>query len=306
MYGSNQQQYFGRPPVPQPANTPPVGRLNQRSYSTGDLRTSLRSGEQQTKVVNENITNVESHFPQLIQDLNLYAVRSAKLRDAGDILTKSVQDYAASETPVLKQGLGAFSECFAAVQDHRNALVTRLENKVVPLFSVYETKCKQAKLDVKQHSVAHSKELNEHKSFERVKSRSNKQFALAKAETKFQKAAEEANRSAQTLNDQITDFERNKVRDLKKVFGDFMLNEMMFFAKALELYTHGYQELMNINEEEDVEQLQEQMKFEPHQVSGPTQYNMYGGSAPALMQPHQPSSHSSTVVHSNPNLDRTF
>ena len=162
---------------------------------------------------------------------------SAKLRDAGDNFSKSLQQYAASEVPGLRQGLSAIAECFAAVQDHRNVLVNRLENKVVQAFTVYETRCKQAKFDVKQHNIAHTKELTEHKSFEKIKTKSTQQFQLAKAETKFKKAAEEANRSAQILNDQVTDFERQKIRDLKKVFGDFMLSEMLFYAKALEIYT---------------------------------------------------------------------
>lgn len=81
--------------------------------------------------MNETIELVENHFPQFVQDVNLYTVRSAKLRDAGDSFAKSFQEYAQSEAPALKQGLTGFSECFAAVQDHRNVLVNRLEDKVV-------------------------------------------------------------------------------------------------------------------------------------------------------------------------------
>lgn len=256
-----------------------------RSYSTGDLKTHIRSGEQQTKVVNQSIEKVESHFPQFVQDVNMYTVRSAKLRDAGDCFAKSLQEYAQSEAPALKQGLSGFAECFAAVQDHRNVLVNRLENKVVQAFSVYETRCKQAKIDVKQHNVAHTKELNEHKSYEKVKGRSTQQFQLAKAEAKFKKAAEESNRSAQILCDQVSDFERQKIVDLKNVFGEFMLSEMLFYSKALEIYTRAYQELMNVDEDESIDQLQASMKLVTHDFSGPdtSQLNMYT-SAPTLMQ----------------------
>lgn len=285
------QRHFAAPP--------------QRSFSTGDLKTSIRSGEQQNKVVTENIEKIENHFPHMVQDMNLYAVRSAKLRDSGDQFSKSLRQYATTESPALRQGLSAFAECFAAVQDHRNVLVTRLENKVVQGFTVYETRCKQARLDVKQHNSAHVKEVKEHKSFENVKAKTNQQFELAKAETKFKKAAEEANRSAKTLSDQMTDFERQKIRDLKKVFGEFMLSEMMFYAKALEIYTHAYKELSEIDEDENVEQLQQSMKFSPQQFS--SGYGLYGGSAPALSSPqHQQQSmmHASSI--SNPQLDRTY
>ena len=254
-------------------------------FILGDLKSSIKAGEQQTKVVSENIEKIENHFPHIVQGINLYTIRSAKLRDAGDLLSKSIQNYANSETPLLQQGLKAFSECFAAIQDHRNVLVRRLEEKVSPSFSVYETRCKQAKIDVKQHNIAHTKEMSEHKSFERVKGKSTQQFELAKAEAKFKKAAEEANRSAQILNDQVAEFERQKITDLKKVFGDFMLSEMLFYAKSLEIYTHAYKELMQVDEDETIEQLQESMRFQPQQLGSSRQYDRYGGSAPALVSP---------------------
>ena len=228
---------------------------------TGNLRESIRASQQQSKVVTGNIENVEFHYPQFIQDINLYTIRSAKLRDAGDSFAKSLQKYAQSETSALKHGLSCFAECFAAVQDHRNALVNRLENKVVVAFSVYETRCKQVMVDVEQPNVAYQKETSQYKSFEKVKSKSIQHHRLAKAEAKFKKASEEAIRSRQILCDQVSEFERGKVRDLKYVFGELLLSEMLFYSKALELYTRGYQELMKIDEEENIGQLQNSMNY---------------------------------------------
>ena len=74
----------------------------QRSLSTGDLKSTQRTGEQQTKIVNESIVKVETHYPQLVNDFNTYIVRTAKLRDAGDNLHKTFIRYAQEESPVLK------------------------------------------------------------------------------------------------------------------------------------------------------------------------------------------------------------
>ncbi len=133
--------------------------MKQRSLSTGDLKTSQRTGEQQTKIVNQSIHKVETHYPQLVNDLNYYIVRSAKLRDSGDNLHKSFIRYAQDESPALRGGLEGFGECFAAIQDLRNALVFRLEDKVLKKFAVYETRCKQARDDLRAHAAAHMKEL---------------------------------------------------------------------------------------------------------------------------------------------------
>lgn len=80
----------------------------QRSLSTGDLKSTQRTGEQQTKIVNQSIVRVETHYPQLVQDLNTYIVRTAKLRDSGDNLHKSFVRYAQDESPALK-GNGQYS-----------------------------------------------------------------------------------------------------------------------------------------------------------------------------------------------------
>lgn len=125
-----------------------------------ELTKSIRASKQQKKIVKENIDNVEQFYPQLIHDINLYTVRSAKLRDAGDKFSQSLHSYAASESPALKSGLDVVADCFKSVQDHRQALVTRLENKVIVPFSVYETRCEQVKVDAEQPILAQRREKN--------------------------------------------------------------------------------------------------------------------------------------------------
>ena len=166
----------------------------------------------------------------------------------------------------------------------RNTLVRRLDSKVLQKFAVYETRCKQARDDLRRHATAHMKELNEHKSLEKLKVKSpNQNFKLAQAETKFQKAADEANRSIQTLTDQISAFHLQKASDLKQIFGDFMLSEMMFYAKALEIYTTGYQELMKVNVDDEVENVRGSLRWNPHSFGQSDFITAYGGSAPNLL-----------------------
>lgn len=40
---------------------------------------------------------------------------------------------------------------------------------------------------------------------------------------------------------------------LQKVLGDFFHGQLLFHAKALEIFTHAYQSLMIIDEEQDLE-----------------------------------------------------
>lgn len=124
---------------------------------------------------------------------------------------------------------------------------------------MYETRCKQVKIDAAQPHIAQRKEKTKHRSFDRVRTKPTHHPRYIQAEAKYKRASDEANRSRQILRDQVSDFEREKTRDLKNVFGEFLLSEMLFFSKSLEMYTQAYQELMTIDEEEVVEQLDDSM-----------------------------------------------
>lgn len=102
-----------------------------------------------------------------------------------------------------------------------------------------------------------------------------------------------------------------------------MLSEMMFYTKALEIYTRAYQKLHEIDEDESIDQLHQSLQFSTPQIGDPTPVGgsggggtgyMYGGSAPSLMTSPQPAS-SSMYNHqqqkmrtssSNPQLEQTF
>ncbi|KTG03755.1 hypothetical protein cypCar_00033771 [Cyprinus carpio] len=63
----------------------------------------------------------------------------------------------------------------------------------------------------------------------------------------------EATRTTRQLEETIDDFEKQKIRDIKKIFGEFVTVEMAFHAKALEIYTTAYQHIQNVDEEGDLE-----------------------------------------------------
>ena len=236
------------------------------------MNQSILASKHQTKIVRNNIEKVEEFYPKFIHDINRYTVRSAKLRDAGDKFARSLRDYADFEFPALKSGLKGVAECFATVQDHREALVSRLENKVAVPLTVYGTRCEQVRTEAQQPVVAQRIERVTHRSLvalQRCKA-PPQHPRYVKAEAKYRRASDEVHRSRQVLREQVSDFQREKIRDLKQVFGEFLLSEMMFFSKSLELYTHAYQRLMDVDEEEVVEQLDGSMTEVPSSPKLPT------------------------------------
>ncbi|KAI5098504.1 protein FAM92A [Silurus meridionalis] len=84
------------------------------------------------------------------------------------------------------------------------------------------------------------------------------------AETNLQKASSNANRSSRQMEETITDFQRQKLCDVKRIFSDFIMVEMLFHAKALEVYTHTFNNLEMMDIDKDLEFFRNQI-----QISGP-------------------------------------
>lgn len=67
------------------------------------------------------------------------------------------------------------------------------------------------------------------------------------------KASVEVSRVVKGLEEQIDTFEKRKLHDLKTVLLDFIIIELSFHAKTLELLTKGYQDIAEIDEVKDLE-----------------------------------------------------
>ncbi|KAM9097795.1 protein FAM92A isoform X1 [Sarcophilus harrisii] len=182
------------------------------------LRRSVDSRDAQTRQMQDAVSNVEKHFGELCQVFAGYVRKKARLRDKADLLVNEINAYASTETPNLKHGLKNFAEEFAKLQDYRQAEVERLEAKVVEPLKTYGTIVK-----------------------------------MKRAETELQRATMDATRTSRHLEETIDNFEKQKIKDIKNIFSEFITIEMLFHGKALEVYTAAYQNMQKIDEEEDLE-----------------------------------------------------
>ncbi|XP_033492461.2 CBY1-interacting BAR domain-containing protein 1 [Epinephelus lanceolatus] len=213
-----------------------------------------RARDNQTKKIQENITNVEKHFGEMCQLFAAYVRKTARLRDKSDVLVKEIGMYADTETPDLKRGMKQFADHLAKIQDYRQAEVERLEAKVVEPLKSYGAVVKRKREDLKMTQSARDKEAKQMAQLERTRQRNpSDRHIISQAETELQKATMDATRITRQLEEIIYEFEKQKIRDIKKIFCEFVTVEMSFHAKALELYTLAYQSIQSVDEEEDLE-----------------------------------------------------
>ncbi|XP_029604833.1 CBY1-interacting BAR domain-containing protein 1 isoform X1 [Salmo trutta] len=213
-----------------------------------------RARDSQTRQIQQNITNTEKHFGEMCQLFAAYVRKTARLRDKADLLVREISIYAETETPNLQRGMKQFADNLAKVQDYRQAEVERLEAKVVEPLKSYGSVVKLKREDLKTSQSARNRESKQMQQLERMRQRnpSDRQI-ISQAESDLQRATMDATRTTRQLEETIDAFEKQKIQDIKKIFGEFLTVEMSFHAKALEAYTTAYQSIHNVDEEEDLE-----------------------------------------------------
>ncbi|KAJ1193073.1 hypothetical protein NDU88_002379 [Pleurodeles waltl] len=217
-----------------------------------NLTPESRTRDSQTRHIQEAVTNVEKHFGDLCQIFAAYVRKTARLRDKADLLVKEVHAFADTETPSLKNGLKNFADELAKLQDYRQAEVERLEAKIVEPLKSYGAIIRLKREDLKVTLSAKNREAKQMAQLERTRQRnpSNRQVI---AESELQQATMDASRISRQLEETIDNFEKQKMKDIKKIFSEFVTIEMLFHGKALEVYTAAYQNIQNIDEEEDLQ-----------------------------------------------------
>ena len=60
---------------------------------------------------------MERHFAALASDLGGMARKTARLRDKGDRIVKTLQDFSSAESGTTKKSLEGMAECLSALED---------------------------------------------------------------------------------------------------------------------------------------------------------------------------------------------
>ncbi|KAK7806702.1 hypothetical protein U0070_005363 [Myodes glareolus] len=237
--------------------------------------------DSQVKAMENTVTNAERYFGQFCSLLASYTRKTARLRDKADQLVKQLMDFANTENPELRATMRDFAEDLAKVQDYRQAEVERLEAKVISPLKLYGAQIKQTQADIKKCKRVQNNEIKQLEKLEKLrqKSPSDRQmisqvsivhyiFAwagsvspsyTAQAETSAQRASVDTNRSTHHLAETVDAFQEQKLKDLRRIFSDFVTIEMVFHAKAVEVYSSAFRTLESYDLERDLQDFRAKM-----------------------------------------------
>ncbi|XP_004437191.1 PREDICTED: protein FAM92B [Ceratotherium simum simum] len=219
------------------------------------------SRDSQVRVMENMVTNTEKYFGQFCSLLAAYTRKTAQLRDKADQLVTRLLDFANTENAEMRATLRNFAEDLAKVQDYRQAEVERLETKVVNPLKLYGVQIKQTRAEIKKFKRVRDNEIKQLEKLEKLrqKSPSDRQM-ISQAETSVQRASVDASRTTHRLEETVDTFQKQKLKDLQKIFSDFVTIEMVFHAKALEVYSGAFQTLESYDLQRDLEDFRAKMR----------------------------------------------
>ncbi|XP_039083554.1 CBY1-interacting BAR domain-containing protein 2 [Hyaena hyaena] len=212
------------------------------------------------RVMENTVTNAEKYFGQFCSTLAAYTRKTARLRDKADQLVKELADFANTEHPEMRATVRDFAEDLAKVQDYRQAQVERLETKVISPLKLYGAHIKQTRAEIKKFKRVQKNEIKQLEKLEKLrqKSPSDRQM-ISQAETSVQRASADASRTTLQLEEVMDTFQQQKLKDLQRIFSDFVTIEMVFHAKAVEVYSSAFQTLESYDLETDLEDFRAKM-----------------------------------------------
>ncbi|KAG8562504.1 hypothetical protein GDO81_015703 [Engystomops pustulosus] len=212
------------------------------------------SRDAQVKIMENTVSNAEHYFGQFCSVLASYTRKTAKLRDKADQLVKQLIDFGNTENPELRSAMKNMAEELAKIQDYRHAQVERLETKVVNPMKMYGPLIKEKRAEIKKFNTVRNKEIKELQKLEKLRHRApSDRHMISQAESSVQKASVDAARTTQQLEEVIDNFQQQKITDIQKIFSDFLTIEMVFHARALEVYTNAFHRLQDCDLEKDME-----------------------------------------------------
>ncbi|XP_054444791.1 CBY1-interacting BAR domain-containing protein 2 [Pteronotus mesoamericanus] len=217
--------------------------------------------DSQVRIMENTVIDAEKYFGQFCSLLAAYARKTARLRDKADQVVLRLIDFANTENPEMRATLRNFAEDLAKVQDYRQAQVERLEVKVVTPLKLYGAQIKQTRAEIKKFTRTRNNEIKQLEKLEKLRQKSPwDRQTISQAETSVQKASVDTSRTTRQLVETVDAFQKQKLKDLQKIFLDFVTIELAFHTKAVEVYSSAFPTLQNCDLDRDLEDFRAKMR----------------------------------------------
>eukprot|EP01135_Chromosphaera_perkinsii_P005968 Nk52_evm13s375 gene=Nk52_evmTU13s375 len=203
---------------------------------------------QRLQVVDKGLDTIHYDIKRIVDMYKKEMEKTARL-------TQNIAIYADNETPGIKQAFGGISEAFGELYVHRQLHAERLQLKVMQPLHMYKKICKIAKDDLHAREGVKHKEVKKSNSLSQLQAKDpTNRTKISQAKLELAGAHSEVLHINKALLENMEQFERQKIRDLKVIFQEYIHTELAYHAKAIEAFTKAYQKIDFIDEEVDIDE----------------------------------------------------
>lgn len=253
--------------------------------------------DQQAKLIKDNVDKSEKNMTTLLNAIQKNARKEASVRDASDVLCKSLQQVGNEETPSMRNGIEALANGLSQITDYRDAMLTRVENRVTEPMSTYEQTCQQIKRSVTIQQKSKNVQSQQQMQLQNMQQNLNGagSAGLAHQQADLQRAIISNINNGNKMEEMAELFERQKKADMKKFMLDYVNSQMQFYANALECLSECKPFIENIDVEADMVWFLQGLRLPGSYNMFANQGNQFGGMVPGM----QNSQFSNGMVQNN-------
>jgi len=227
------------------------------------LGLSGSASDLQSRAIKDRIAHIENFLGDLCQNLGKASRKNASLRDTGDAMVTRILEYVGREKINTSsiQGLKNYAQYLSAVEDYRNTMIERTENKVIQPLSKYEEYLNNCKHTVKSTLSIRDKEKQKQLKLSQILERTPTNGRnIAQAEATAESARQKVAAQDRALFEEIDKLEEKKLSDIKNILKNHTQIQIIFHAKALEMLTEAYNHILDINCENDLDEFRNMLR----------------------------------------------
>jgi len=209
-------------------------------------------GDNPLKYYSLQITTTDLMFQRFAESLGASAVSALAARDKADAFNIALAETADREPLTIKPELVDYAECLKAVEDRRQDTLETINERIKPALDRWKAVCTEALSTLKTTCLARDKDMKALKALEKSKPKEGSKKAEQVTNDIITTKAAIAAKNAEVVG-LMTQFHQQRITDYKNMLALYAQIQMTFHSRALEFYTRGYQDILDIQSTEYVE-----------------------------------------------------
>ncbi|XP_055341153.1 uncharacterized protein LOC129590140 [Paramacrobiotus metropolitanus] len=238
--------------------------LSACPYATDSL-------EYQARLILDRVETTQFNFGNLCRIYASYSRRIGEIRDGGDELSRAFSQFTEVQScccPQTKKAITEFAHALATVQDYEQARISRIEAKVISGFAKYGFLCHTIKDEVQKG--LHIREREQRQTEQYLRLQSDISLSEPRRQQKLESAnmaANDSKRAQELLQRRSDKFEQQKLEDMRRVLLNFCEIEIAYHARVIELYSHAYNELLDVDIDMDLDTFRMELQIGPNYMT---------------------------------------